>query len=228
MRNCGNCYNGHYNLSDRGEELFCDESGFMEETVKEKSSCEYHRYYPGLEEEKNYLFYDESYLAPGYLIVNIKNGKMNKFLKICNVSENGFPLFDIRAYSSKIKEDSNEEFCKIAFTFRDLEDDENGLYKCFTNLHYSLLGKGIFSLAPSSEGNSNFKLDSNLRVTTMTISKDIFKGNQHPTDYIDILVGDETTCDNYQALLKFYQDLSAVCVNKLSHEETKKLILITK
>lgn len=228
MRKCGNCYNGHYNLSNRGEEMYCDESEFMDEDTEEEKCCEYHRYYPGLEEEKNYLFYDEAYLAPGYLIVNMKNGQMNKFLKICNVSENGFPLFDIRAYSSELKEDSNERFSKIDFTFRDLEDEDNGLYKCFKKLYYGLLGKSVNSVAPVSEGNSNFKLDFNSRVTTMTISKDIYKGLQHPTDYIDILVGDEVTCDNYQAMLKFYQELSAICVNKLSCEEVKELLLIKK
>ena len=87
MRNCGNCYNGHYNLSERGEEMYCDESEFMEEDVKENDCCIDHRYYPGMEESRYYLFYDASYMGPGYLIASIGDGKVNM---IGNIIENMF------------------------------------------------------------------------------------------------------------------------------------------
>ncbi len=225
MRNCGNCYNGHYNLSDRGEELFCDESGFMEEDVEEENSCEYHRYYPGMEEEKNYIFYDESYLAPGYLIVNIKDGKMSKFLKVYNASENGFSLLGIRAYSADAQENPNEEFSSIDFSFRDLEDDENGLFKLFSTLCSDLSGERIFAIDPFAQGKNNLKVDSNLKVAKITLNKDTYHGIQHPCDYIDILMGDEYTCDDYDSIIKFWQGLSKICTKKISSDEVKKLIL---
>lgn len=225
MRNCGNCYNGHYNLSDRGEELYCDESGFMEVDVKEEENCEYHRYYPGTEEEKNYVFYDESFIAPGYLIVNIKNGKMDKFLKFYNASQDGFPLLGVRAYSKSAKEDPDEDFSSIDFSFRDLEDDENGLFKLFTNLWYDLVGERIFAIDSFAQGKNNLKLDSNSRVTKITLYKDTYHGTQHPCDYIDILMGDEYTCDDYDSIIKFWQGLSKICTKKISSDEVKKLIL---
>lgn len=225
MRTCGNCYNGHYNLSDRGEELFCDESGFMEEDVREEGSCEYHRYYPGTEEEKNYVFYDESYIAPGYLIVNIKDGKMDKFLKFYNASQDGLPLLGVRAYSTSAKEDLDEDFSSIDFSFRDLEDDENGLFRLFSRLCDDLSGKRIFTIDSCAQGKNNLKLDSNTRVTKLTLYKDTYHGTQHPCDFIDILMGNEYTCDAYDATIKFWQELSKICIKKISSDEVKKLIL---
>ncbi len=225
MRNCRNCYNGHYNLSDRGEELYCDESEFMEEQVEEENNCEYHRYYPGTEEEKNYVFYDETYIAPGYLIVNVKNGKMDKFLKFYNASQDGFPLLGVRAYSTSAKEDPEEDFSSIDFSFRDLEDNENGLFKLFSGLCNDLSGERIFAIDSFAQGKNNLKLDSNLRVTRITLYKDTYHGTQQPCDYIDILMGDEYTCDDYDSIIKFWQGLSKISVKKISSEEVKKLIL---
>ena len=225
MRNCGNCYNGHYNLSDRGEEMYCDESGFIEEAVKEENYCEYHRYYPGMEDEKNYIFYDDSYIAPGYLIVNIRSGKINKFLKFYNASQDGFPLISVRAYSTSLKENPNEEFSSMDFSFRDLEDYENGLFKLFSNLSFDLLGKRVFSSNPFEQGKNNLKLESNSKVTKITLYKDTYHGTQHPSDFIDILIGDEYTCDDYNSIIKFWDDLSKICVKKISYNEVKKLIL---
>ena len=84
MRTCENCYYGSFNLSERGEELYCAEPGFPEEPVDTSDCCDDHIYYPGTEEENNCVFYDESYIAPGFLIVNYKAGKMSKFLKFYN------------------------------------------------------------------------------------------------------------------------------------------------
>ena len=180
----------------------------MEEEVDESNCCSCHRYYYGLEEEKNYVFYDESYLGPGYLIVNVKDGKMNKFLKIYETNSDGFPSFGIRAYSVDARENSNDVFSSIEFTFRDIEDYDNDLYRCFTHLNNDLSGKRVFSVDPVREGKNNFKLDSNPRVTKITLLKDTYDGDQHPTDYIDILIGDQYTCKHYEEILKFYTSLS--------------------
>ena len=225
MRCCGNCYNGHYNLSERGEELFCDETGFMEEEVEADFCCEYHRYYPGMEEEKNYIFYDESYLGPGYLIVNIKDGKMSKFLKVYNASENESPLFGIRAYSTDAKEDPNEEFSSIDFSFRDIEDDRNGLFKLFIDLISNLSENRIFTIDSFSQGKNNIELDYNPKIAKITLNKDTYHGTQHPCNYIDVLIGDEYTCNDYDAIIKFWQRLSEINPKELSSDEVNKLIL---
>ena len=225
MRICANCYNAHYNMSNGKEELYCDESEFIEEPTKEESSCEYHRYFPGMEEEMNYLYYDNSYLSPGFLIVNVEDGKMKKYMKIYNARDNGMPLYGIRAYSLDAKEDPNESFSKIDFTFRDFEDYENGLYDCFTSLCNSLSGNTVFSTDSMSHGKNHFKLNSNSRVTTISIFKDTYHGLQHPTDYIDILLGDEYSCNCFLEINAFYQKLSRICRDDISSEKTRVLLL---
>ena len=225
MRNCGNCFNAHYNLSDRGEELICDESGYSEEYVEEDYTCDMHRYYPGLEEEKNYVFYDESYIAPGYLIINIKEGKVRAFFKIYIMNNNSTPLIGIRAYHAGIKENPEQKYNSIDFSFRGLEDNDNGLFKLLSTLYYDLSGDRVYSIDPHVQGKNNLKLDSNLRVVKMTFYKDLYHGTQHPCDYIDILLGDEYTCEKYEALCKFYCGLSKVCSKTLPSESVKKLLL---
>lgn len=205
-----------------------DSTQINEETIKKTYRtycCKYHKFYPGFEDEKNYIFYDEYYLAPGYLIVNIKNRKVNKFIKIYNTNKNGFPVFALRAYCIELKDNPNEEFNSVEFEFRDIEDDENGLYTCFTNLFNNWKGKRIFSIDTLRHGKNNFRLDWNTKDTKITISKDNYAGTQHPTDYIDILLGDEYSCENYDAIFSFYQELSKKCIKKLSSDKVKKMLL---
>ncbi|MGM9877640.1 MAG: hypothetical protein ACI33S_03225 [Bacilli bacterium] len=194
----------------------------MEKDIEKGNSCEYNRLY----DDKNYVFYDDTYLGPGYLIVNIKNRRVNKFLKIYSTNDNGFPLFAIRAYSLEIEENFDEEFSSIDFIFENLEDDETGLYDIFAKLAHNLEGKSIFSINPLSQGKNNLKLYTNTEITKITLSKDNYNGNQHPIDYIDILIGDELSCDNYYAVLDFYNEISRICMNKFSLDEVKKLVLL--
>lgn len=194
----------------------------MEKDIEKGNSCEYNRLY----DDKNYVFYDDTYLGPGYLIVNIKNRRVNKFLKIYSTNDNGFPLFAIRAYSLEIKENFDEEFSSIDFIFENLEDDETGLYDIFAKLEHNLAGKSIFSIDPLNQGKNNLKLYTNTEITKITLSKDNYNGHQHPIDYIDILIGDEFSCINYYAVLDFYNETSKICMNKFSLDEVKKLVLL--
>lgn len=224
MRNCDNCYNGHYNLSDRGEELFCDESEFTEELVDSDGVCEYHRYYPGMEEEKNYVFYDEHYLGPGYLIVNVKNGSISKFFKIYDASSNGVPNIGIRAYSKDSTENPEEKFSSIDFSFRDIEDCDNGLFKLFSSLCYEVTSDRLFTVDSQVQGYNHLKIDSNLKVVNVTLCKDTFNGTQHPCDYIDVLLGDAYTCEDFEAINKLYCGLSEICMRSLSSNDVKKML----
>ena len=218
MRNCGNCFNGHYNLSERGEELICDEIEYEEVITEEDCCCEEHRYYPGEEESKNYLFYDNSYLGPGYLIANVEDGKMNSFIKFYKVNENGFPFFAMRAFIRGAQENPDEDFSTMSFTFRDLEDDENGLYQAFEQFCTSLGGKKIKSIDPVSQGQNNIGLINNSHTTTITFSKDTYHGTQHPSDYIDVLLGDDYSCECYN------KSLEQNCKEELSEEDAKILL----
>ena len=53
---CGNCFHGHYNLSERGEELYCTENGYSEVDVDPNYCCEEHQFEEGYEEDMLRLF----------------------------------------------------------------------------------------------------------------------------------------------------------------------------
>lgn len=198
----------------------------MEKEIEKGNSCEYNRLYDYEKDDKNYVFYDDTYLGPGYLIVNIKNRRVNKFLKIYSTNDNGFPLFAIRAYSSEITENFDEEFSSIDFIFENLEENETSLYDIFAKLAHNLAGKSIFSIDPLSQGKNNLKLYTNTEITKITLSKDNYNGLQHPTNFIDIIIGDELSCNNYYEVLDFYNEISKICKDKFSLDEVKKLILV--
>ena len=180
----------------------------MEKEIEKGNSCESNRLYDYKKDDKNYVFYDDTYLGPGYLIVNIKNRRVNKFLKIYSTNDNGFPLFAIRAYSSEITENFDEEFSSIDFIFENLEENKTSLYDIFAKLAHNLAGKSIFSIDPLSQGKNNLKLYTNTEITKITLSKDNYNGLQHPTNFIDIIIGDELSCNNYYEVLDFYNEIS--------------------
>ena len=141
------------------------------------------------------------------------------------MNNNSTPLIGIRAYHAGIKENPEQKYNSIDFSFRGLEDNDNGLFKLLSTLYYDLSGDRVYSIDPHVQGKNNLKLDSNLRVVKMTFYKDLYHGTQHPCDYIDILLGDEYTCEKYEALCKFYCGLSKVCSKTLPSESVKKLLL---
>ena len=225
MRKCENCFNGHFNLSDRGEELFCDINEFAEENVEIDHCCEYHRYIPGTEEENNYVMFDDKYLGPGFIIINKKNKEIVKFFKIYILNNHGFPSYGIRAYSVKCKDKPDKEFTNIEFTFRDIEDEENGLYKTFSNLDFNLNGNKVGTIDIENQGKNNFSLLGNGNVCKLTIAKDVY-GVKHATDFIEINVGDNISCKNYDAINAFYNDLTMLCPNVTNDKDLEELLLI--
>lgn len=141
MRNCDNCIFSSLALDcNTGiETLYCNEIEYEFE-VKTTDTCEEHQYIEGLEEEKNYILYDEKYLGPGYFIINIQNNEINKFIKIYTTNNDGFPHYNIRAFSTDAKDKPEETFAIIEFTFRDIEDYKNGLFEAFNNLFKNING----------------------------------------------------------------------------------------
>lgn len=173
---------------------------------------------------KNYIFYDGNYLAPGYLIANVQDGKIKKLLKIYNESDIGRPLFGIRAYSTDTNESLDNDYSSISFSFTDLDNTE--LYQCLDNLCTSLNGKTIFSIDPLRQGKNNLNLEKNSGLIKVILRKDTFNGTQHPTNYIDILLGDDYTCEAYSEFLKFYLELSKIETREFSSFEFEKMLLM--
>lgn len=228
MRICDNCFNGSYNLRNGKElTLWCNYTG-IEFQVEPEDTCDCHRYMPDLEEEKKFIFYDESYLGPGYLIVNIKDKKVNKLLKVYNASKNEFPLLGIRAHSVDTNENLHEEFSSIDFSFRDIEDDDEnglGLFDLFYRLTPTDREKRIYSVDVFKHGKNNLKLNSNASVVYLTLYRDNYSCSQQPCDYIDILIGDEHTCEDYDSIIKFWEGLSKICTEEISSDDVKRMVL---
>ena len=105
------------------------------------------------------------------------------------------------------------------------EDYDNGLFNIVTALCNKLTNAITKSIDETRHGENNFKLNTNGRVTNWTISKDVYNGTQHSTDHIDVQIGDEYSCLNYEAFLDFYNSLSKLDVKKLSNSDVRKLLL---
>lgn len=165
----------------------------------------------------SYLFYDEMYMGPGYFVSNIRNGKIVNFFKIYITDNYGFPSFSIRASSVNSKKDSDEqEFNDIVLNFK--EEFNSELYKVIDKLYNNLSGK-INSISKSHHGRNHFYLEKNDDGINMIFNKDVYKGTQHPTRFVDINIGDNYTCDNYEAILSFYKDLSSICTTTFKEED---------
>ena len=105
-----------------------------------------------------------------------------------------------------------------------MEDYDNGLYNVFLEIAKNINGN-ITTIDEHYEGKNHisFSLE-NKDIVSMIISKDIWRGRGHPTDYIDINIGDNYTCANYEVVNKFYNMLSEICHNKTKTNDIKKIL----
>jgi len=225
MRNCDNCIYGSYGLdcNTGTETLYCGIYGY-EFDVMPEDLCPEHQFIDGLSNEKNYLLYDESYLGPGYFIINEINNKIRKFMKIYTINNDGFPHYCLRSFGLESRDDPDSDYTNTEFVFRSMEDFDNGLYNAFLELAKSINGN-IFTTDEHYEGKNNISfLLGDKDIIRMIVSKDIWRGKQHPTDFIDINIGDNYTCINYEAINKFYNSLSELFCNKTKSDDIKKIL----
>ena len=186
--------------------------------------CIEHQYIEGLSNEKNYVLYDNKYLGEGYFIINEINNEIKKFIKIYIINYNGFPQYCLRAFGTESRDNPDSDYTNIEFVFRNMEDHDNGLYNIFLELASSIRGN-ITSTDEHYEGKNNISfILHNKGIVRMIVSKDIWRGRQHPTDFIDINIGDNYTCINYEAIKKFYNYLSRICSNKSNINDIKRIL----
>ena len=192
MRKCFNCFNGHYSTGPNVEYMYCD-VGNIEVEVNEDDDCGLHRYIAGAEENRNYIYYDEFLIAPGFLIVNqdVESGKINRFLKFYKINSENF-IFGIRAYSNESIFLPNKGISKMEFSFRDIEDDKNGLFNCFNGLYYNLNDKVVHSQGKLMSGLC-FEpiINSSSEVTRLFL----FANSKALIKEIDIIIGDRGKCE---------------------------------
>ena len=136
----------------------------------------------------------------------------------------GFPNYGLRAFSIFAKDNPNKEFTVIDFTFTE-DNTPSGLYKIFHTLCLDLGGKKIATIDKFAQGQNSFSLKEENHSITLSIAKDIY-GVKDTTDFIDINIGDEMTCDSYQAIAKFYNHLLDSNVKKAKTEDIDQLALL--
>lgn len=186
--------------------------------------CGEHQYIKGCSNEKSYVLYDDKYLGEGYFIINELNGKIRRFIKIYTINNNGFPYYCLRAFGIESRDSSDNDYTNIEFVFRNEEDNENGLYEVFLELAKNIDGK-IYSIDEHYDGKNNiwFSIGNN-GIVRMITSRDIWGGIQHPTDFIDIHIGDIYTCNSYETMNKFYNMLSEITCSKANSSDIKRIL----
>lgn len=218
MRNCDNCDYGHYN----NDNLICAYNEYIEEYTNPNSVCNHHEYIDGFQEEKTYLLYDETYLAPGYIFATKENGELTRFFKLYTVNSEGFPCFAIRAFDRYAIDKSDMTFNELKFTFRSKEDDESGLFDLFYKLALSLRDEEIHTIDYDRNGKNKIKFEIDENIVTMRVYKDVY-GIKNPSDFVEILLGDEITCEHYAEILSFYTSLPRCISRKAKDEDIKEL-----
>lgn len=225
MRNCDNCIYGSYGLDcNTGiETLYCGIYDY-EWDVMPSDLCPEHQFIDGLSNEKNYVLYDESYLGKGYFIINEVNNKIKKFIKIYTINNDGLPHYCLRSFGLESRDNPDSDYTNTEFVFRSMEDFDNGLYKVFLELVKNINGN-ITTIDEYQEGKNNISfLLGDKDIIRMVVSKDIWRGKQHPTDFIDINIGDNYTCVNYEAVNKFYNMLSEITHNNTKTNDIKRIL----
>lgn len=187
--------------------------------------CEVHKFIGNYGNERNYLLYDEKYLGPGYFIINKKDDSIIKFFKLYTIDVDGFPNYYLRAFSIYGRNNPNLEFNNIEFVFRSSEDYENGLFDVFMKFAKGVSGK-IETIDSYQQGRNNVLLSLNNEIIRMVVSKDVYRGKQHPTDFIDINFGDNYTCQNYASINSLYNALSMLCPKQAETKDIKKILML--
>ena len=225
MRNCDNCIYGSYGLDcNTGiETLYCGIYGY-EWDVMPDDLCPEHQFIEGLSNEKNYVLYEDKYLGEGYFIINEINGKIVKFIKIYTINNDGLPHYCLRSFGLESRDNPDSDYTNTEFVFRSTEDFDNGLYNIFLELVKNIKGN-ITTIDEYYQGKNNISFLLGYKdIIRMVVSKDIWRGKQHPTDFIDINIGDNYTCVNYEAVNKFYNMLSEIRHNNTKTNDIKRIL----
>ena len=218
VRCCYNCADNSYAyIPGEGEELVCS-SGYTEYTVQPDDVCEEHNYDASM--INTYALYDDKYLGLGIFIISELGDDIIKFAKIYT-SDNIFPPhFYVRAYERESVDKPNQAFRAIEFNF----DNSEKIHEAIENL-VIYLGKGsIKSIDPSMQGENQLTaLWTHFR-SNLTFLKDVY-GVEHATDFIDINIGDNMSCEHYNAIHNFYCGLMLdVAIRETDENDIQKIL----
>lgn len=168
------------------------------------------------------VVYDNSYLGEGYFIILEVNGEIQKFLKFYQSGEIGFPRFFVRGYERGARDRPDQEFKKLEFTVK--ENENNELMESIINLGCNLDGALAYTIDPDNQGANHLSVKCGFE-TTLVLSKSVYRGKDLSSNFIDIDLGDNYSCDNYSAFQKFFRDLSRAAINDVEKQELIESIL---
>lgn len=226
MRNCDNCNYSSYGLDcNTGiETLYCRENEYEYE-VKQSDSCDSHQFIDGMQNEKNFVLYDELYFGEGYFIIHTEYGKITKFLKLYIMNNDGAPHYGLRVFSIYGRDNPDEKFNRIEFIFRSIEDYDNELFEAFSIFAINC-DKEICTIDEQHQGKNSISINVKNGIAKLICSKDVYRGIQHPSDFIDINLGDNFSCQNYEAINTLYNTFAKICHQTAKEEDIKKLIML--
>ena len=175
-------------------------------------------------DDKKVLYYDDNYLGPGIMLVNVDKNDDFQFIKLYQVNYDGIPFFSLRAFSTNMLDNPDNQYNTIEFQFGNnspYHDKENGLNKAFAKFYMESAGAKIKTIDSANQGTNHFKVENKNGIIKLIVNQDVYHGN-HPSNYIDILIGDNYSCENYQAIFDLYQSLSDLAEKREKEKEMIK------
>jgi hypothetical protein len=227
MKSCANC---EWSISPELEEAIMEEQRYKEDDPDRPHAgdcclgmdhgknyiCDAHTFICGMEEYENYVFYDDQYLGPGYIIISKLDEEIVRFMKISSYGEGGMPTFLIRGFEKDSIDKDDDILRKIYFSIQ----KNDPLYDLISELSRTTVSKRIYSIDSSVQGEKYFQATCNADEANLILAKDAY-GVKHATDFIDILIG-----DNYFELMKFYKKLSELSAGETKEEDIQKILTI--
>ena len=177
MRKCNNCIDSCIIKKENEDSLYCmplDIAGYMEK-VMDYDVCEYHRYKDATEDEKNYVLYDVEANKEEIFVVHKEKDTIDKFFRITELENDSFKI---------------EKFGSVIFTFRNGEDNQNGLFDTFSELTQKI-----------DDADMGLKISVDRPIARFTITKDIvIDSNNKYHDSISYIF--DSLCESIEKMSK--------------------------
>lgn len=169
-----------------------------------------------------YVLYDEMYLSPGFFIISEKENEIVKFAKIFAINHYGFRHYHLRAYEKDSIDIDTQAYRNIELIAKEGEK----LFEVLGYLAINLDGNSVLSIDPVEHGENQLSAILNIDNSTIIFSKDVL-GVKRATDFIDISIGDQYTCQFWEIIDNFYQDLAQNVLRETKDEDIGKILKLT-
>lgn len=221
-RYCSNCFWGFNEEDERNLEGYKEDDPNRPQAGdcclgmdSNLCTCSYHEYIDGLEEYETFIEYDETYYGSGYFIITKLDDEIVRFMKISSFSEGESSKFKVIGYEKNLDENSHKLVFKVS--------SEHPLYEILCKLNKSIGKDKLYSI-DKSYGDSFLEINSYLNEASIILNKDILAFN-NSTDFCEILLGDNYTCNYYDAICEFYNNLEKKASMKPNTEDLKRLLI---